>query len=65
MGTGSEASSRMEHITVSTFGMNQYGVNMPYLMGVDLHKTQFHVHVRTEKKIEALDEIKVYLTIET
>lgn len=37
---------------------------MTYFMGVDLHKTQFHVHVRTEEKIESLDEIKVYPTTE-
>lgn len=29
---------------------------------VDLHKTQFTVHVRTEEKVESLDQIKQYPT---
>ena len=35
---------------------------MTFYIGVDLHKTQFTVHVRTEEKIETLDEIKKYPT---
>lgn len=35
---------------------------MTYFIGVDLHKTQFTVHVRTENKVEELSEIKQYPT---
>ena len=35
---------------------------MTFFIGVDLHKTQFTVHVRTEEKIESLDQIKQYPT---
>ena len=38
---------------------------MTFFIGVDLHKTQFTVHVRTEDKIETLDEIKQYPTTES
>ena len=34
---------------------------MTFFIGVDLHKTQFTVHVRTEEKIESLDQIKGHL----
>ena len=37
---------------------------MTFFIGVDLHKTQFTVHVRTEKKSETLDQIKQYPTTE-
>ena len=30
---------------------------MTFFIGVDLHKTQFTVHIRTEDKIETLDGI--------
>ena len=35
---------------------------MTFFIGVDLHKTQFTVHVRTEEKVESLDQIKLYPT---
>ena len=35
---------------------------MTFFIGVDLHKTQFTVHVRTEEKVESLDQIKQYPT---
>jgi len=35
---------------------------MTFFIGVDLHKTQFTVHVRTEEKIESLEQIKQYPT---
>ncbi len=35
---------------------------MIFFIGVDLHKTQFTVHVRTEEKVESLDQIKQYST---
>ena len=35
---------------------------MAFFIGVDLHKTQFTVHVRTEEKVESLDQIKQYPT---
>lgn len=35
---------------------------MTFFIGVDLHKTQFTVHARTEDKIETLDQIKQYPT---
>ena len=35
---------------------------MTFFIGVDLHKTQFTVHVRTEVKVESLDQIKQYPT---
>ena len=35
---------------------------MTYFIGIDLHKTQFTVHVRTEKKSEELEEIQQYPT---
>lgn len=31
---------------------------MTFFIGVDLHKTQFTVHVRTEEKVESLEQIK-------
>ena len=37
---------------------------MTFYIGVDLHKTQFTVHVRTEEMIESLNEIKMYPTTE-
>lgn len=37
---------------------------MTFYLGVDLHKTQFHVHARTDDAVEALKEIKVYPTTE-
>lgn len=37
---------------------------MTFYIGVDLHKTQFTVHVRTEEMIESLSEIKMYPTTE-
>ena len=38
---------------------------MTYYVGVDLHKTQFTVHVRTEEMIETQDQIKIYPTTES
>lgn len=38
---------------------------MTFYIGVDLHKTQFTVHVRSEGKVESLDEIKQYPTTST
>lgn len=38
---------------------------MTYFIGIDLHKTQFTVHVRTDKKTESIDEIKQYPTTES
>ena len=35
---------------------------MTYFIGVDLHKTQFTVHVRTEEESESLDQIRQYST---
>ena len=35
---------------------------MTFFIGVDLHKTQFTVHVRTEEKVESLEQIKQYPT---
>ena len=35
---------------------------MTFFIGVDLHKTQFTVHVRTEDKVESLEQIKKYPT---
>lgn len=35
---------------------------MTFFIGVDLHKTQFSVHARTEDKIETLEQIKQYPT---
>lgn len=35
---------------------------MTFYIGVDLHKTQFTMHVRTEEMIESLNEIKMYPT---
>ena len=35
---------------------------MTYFIGIDLHKTQFTVHVRTENDSEDLAEIKQYPT---
>ena len=35
---------------------------MTFFIGVDLHKTQFTVHERTEEKVESMDEIKQYPT---
>ena len=35
---------------------------MTFFIGVDLHKTQFTVHVRTEEESESLDQIKQYPT---
>ena len=35
---------------------------MTFFIGVDLHKTQFTVHVRTEEKVEFLAQIKQYPT---
>ena len=37
---------------------------MTVYIGVDLHKTQFTVHVRAEDKVEDLSEIKQYPTTE-
>ncbi len=37
---------------------------MTFYIGVDLHKTQFTVHVRTEEKIESMNEIRMYPTTE-
>ena len=37
---------------------------MTFYIGVDLHKTQFTVHVRNEEKIESLNEIRMYPTTE-
>ena len=31
---------------------------MTFFIGVDLHKTQFTVHVRTEEESESLDQIR-------
>lgn len=33
---------------------------MIFYIGVDLHKTQFTVHVRTEEMVESLNEIRMY-----
>ena len=33
---------------------------MTFYIGVDLHKTQFTVHVRTEEMVEPLNEIRMY-----
>ena len=41
---------------------NQTEVIMTFFIGVDLHKTQLTVHVRTEEKIESLDQIRQYPT---
>ena len=38
---------------------------MTFYVGVDLHKTQFTVHVRTEEMIETQDQIKIYPTTES
>ena len=38
------------------------GSHMTYFIGVDLHKTQFTVHVRIGDKVEDLPEIKQYPT---
>lgn len=35
---------------------------MTFFIGVDLHKTQFTVHVRTEEESESLDQIRQYPT---
>lgn len=35
---------------------------MTFFIGVDLHKTQLTVHVRTEDKVESLEQIKQYPT---
>ena len=35
---------------------------MTFFIGVDLHKTQFTVHVRTEENVESLEQIKQYPT---
>lgn len=35
---------------------------MTFFIGVDLHKTQFTVHVRTEEKSETFEQIKQYST---
>ena len=35
---------------------------MTFFIGVDLHKSQFTVHVRTEEKVESLDQIRQYPT---
>ena len=35
---------------------------MTFFIGVDLHKTQFTVHVRTEEESESLNQIKQYPT---
>lgn len=35
---------------------------MPFFIGVDLHKTQFTVHVRTEEGSESLDQIRQHPT---
>ena len=38
---------------------------MTFFIGVDLHKTQFTVHVRTEEKVETLKQIRQYKTDKT
>ena len=35
---------------------------MTFFIGVDLHKTQFTVHVRTEEESESPDQIRQYPT---
>ena len=35
---------------------------MTFFFGVDLHKTQFTVHARTEDRVESLDQIIKYPT---
>lgn len=39
---------------------NQTEVIMTFFIGVDLHKTQFTIHVRTEEGAETLDQIRQY-----
>lgn len=41
------------------------GAHYDIFFGVDLHKTQFTVHVRTEEESESLDQIKLYKTDES
>ena len=41
---------------------NQTEVTMTFFIGVDLHKTQFTVHVRSEEESESLDQIRKYPT---
>ena len=38
---------------------------MAFFIGVDLHKTQFTVHVRTDEMTETLKQIRQYKTDKT
>ena len=38
---------------------------MTFFIGVDLHKTQFTVHVRTDEMAETLKQIRQYKTDKT